>query len=67
MGLRNFNTLGKKIIGINANYVKSASDRSIYYAHPENFFYLKATTTYVLEPKAVRIPEADAEVSCGGN
>jgi acylpyruvate hydrolase len=56
MGNRNFNLVGKKIIGIGRNYVDHAKEMSSPIPK-EPIFFLKPTSSYVLEPNPIKIPE----------
>lgn len=56
MGTRNFNTIGRKIIGIGRNYVEHAKEMSSPIPK-EPIFFLKPTSSYILEPNPIKIPE----------
>ena len=56
MGTRNFNLIGKKIIGIGRNYLDHAKEMSSPLPK-EPMFFLKPTSSYVLEPNSIKIPE----------
>lgn len=56
MGTRNFNLIGKKIIGIGRNYLEHAKEMSSPLPK-EPMFFLKPTSSYVLEPNPIKIPE----------
>lgn len=54
--MRNFPLMGKKIIGIGRNYRDHAKEMAA--AVPtEPIFFLKPTSSYVLEPNTIKIPE----------
>ena len=65
MGLRNFTIIGRKIIGLDAKYVKDARERMEIFANAEKFLFLKPTSSYVAEPKAIRLP-ASFDAKCAG-
>lgn len=56
MGTRNFNLIGKKIIGIGRNYLDHAKEMSCPLPK-EPMFFLKPTSSYILEPNPIKIPE----------
>lgn len=56
MGTRNFNLIGKKIIGIGRNYLEHAKEMSSPLPK-EPMFFLKPTSSYLLEPNPIKIPE----------
>lgn len=56
MGTRNFNSIGRKIIGIGRNYVEHAKEMTSPIPK-EPLFFLKPTSSYVLEPNPIKIPE----------
>lgn len=55
MGARNFNLVGRKIIGIGRNYVEHAKEMSSPLPK-EPMFFLKPTSSYALEPNSIKIP-----------
>lgn len=56
MGTRNFNLIGRKIIGIGRNYLDHAKEMEC--AVPkEPLFFLKPTSSYILEPNSIKLPE----------
>jgi acylpyruvate hydrolase len=65
MGLRNFTIIGRKIIGLDAKYVKHVNERAEIFAGAERFLFLKPTSSYVAEPKAIRLP-ANFDAKCAG-
>lgn len=67
MGMRNFTLIGKKIIGIARNYREHALEMASPTPTTEPIFFLKPTTSYVLEPNSIKIPESmtvDHEGEC---
>lgn len=56
MGTRNFNLIGRKIIGIGRNYLEHAKEMSSPLPK-EPMFFLKPTSSYVLEPNTIKIPQ----------
>lgn len=58
MGMRNFTLIGKKIIGIARNYREHAKEMASAVPTTEPIFFLKPTTSYVLEPNSIKIPES---------
>lgn len=56
MGMRRFTQIGKKIIGVGSNYAGHIKEMG---GTPpaEPIFFLKPTSSYVLEPNPIRIPE----------
>lgn len=65
MGLRNFTIIGRKIIGLDAKYVKHMNERTEIFANAEKYLFLKPTSSYVAEPKAIRLP-ANFDAKCAG-
>lgn len=61
MGMRRFTQIGKKIIGVGRNYpdhIKEMGGAVGGGTTPaEPIFFLKPTSSYVLEPHPIRIPE----------
>lgn len=57
MGMRNFTLIGKKIIGIGRNYRDHAAEMSAPLPR-EPLFFLKPTTSYLLEPNTIKLPES---------
>ena len=56
MGQRGFTLTGRKIIGIGRNYIEHAKEM----ASPipkEPIFFLKPTSSYLLEPNSIKLPE----------
>ncbi len=65
--MRNFTLIGKKIIGIARNYGEHAKEMASPAPTAEPIFFLKPTTSYVLEPNTIKIPESltvDHEGTC---
>lgn len=65
MGLRNFTIIGRKIIGLDVKYVKDVRERVEIFANAEKFLFLKPTSSYVAEPKAIRLPP-NFDAKCAG-
>ena len=65
MGLRNFTIIGRKIIGLDAKYVREARERAAIFADAEKHLFLKPTSSYVSEPKGIRLPE-NFDAKCAG-
>jgi acylpyruvate hydrolase len=65
--MRSFHVIGKKIIGVGSNYrchIKEMGGQ----VPTEPIFFLKPTTSYLLEPNPIRIPlehEVHHEVELG--
>lgn len=56
MGMRRFTQIGRKIIGVGSNYHGHIKEMGG--AVPkEPIFFLKPTSSYVLEPSPIRLPE----------
>lgn len=56
MGMRNFPTIGRKIIGIARNYAEHAAEMQAVSLPTEPIFFLKPTSSYVQEPNTIKIP-----------
>jgi len=56
MGMRNFPIIGRKIIGIGRNYAEHAAEMQVASLPKEPIFFLKPTSSYVLEPNTIKIP-----------
>lgn len=65
MGLRNFTIVGRKIIGLDARYVKDVKERMAIFSNAQKYMFLKPTSSYVAEPKAIRLPES-FDAKCAG-
>src|ERR1700738_2827163 len=65
MGLRNFTIIGRKIIGLDAKFVKSLEERAEIFCNAEKFMFLKPTSSYVVEPKGIRLPP-NVDAKCAG-
>lgn len=55
MGFRNFFVIGKKIIGVKSNYTCHLEGKKLKLSEFPSIF-LKPTTSYILEPDSIQIP-----------